>query len=169
MLIGRMFVLGTLRVFVVFTFSVYFIRLWIGRWRWWCGELCVWELSDLYYSYQIHTLLHSSFFFNACCHYTIRNVIHRIEYDPSEARVWVVSSGTENTVFSWSVWRRLPLHEVRKLYLAKSILWFIMMSYIYLLTNIITRIIIFDISVAVMAYLTLPHFFIWSSVFLFDS
>lgn len=37
MLIGRMFVLGTLRVFVVFTFSVYFIRLWIG----WCGELCV--------------------------------------------------------------------------------------------------------------------------------
>ncbi len=36
----------------------------------------------------------------------------RIEYNPSEARVWVVSSGTENTVFSWSVWRRLALHEV---------------------------------------------------------
>lgn len=48
--------------------------------------------------------------------------LYRIEYDPSEARVWVVSSGTENTVFSWSVWRRLPLHEVRKLYLARSIL-----------------------------------------------
>ncbi|KAL7438394.1 hypothetical protein ACHAXH_007614 [Discostella pseudostelligera] len=39
------------------------------------------------------------------------DVCSRIEYDPSEARVWVVSSGTENTVFSWSVWRRLPLHE----------------------------------------------------------
>ena len=36
----------------------------------------------------------------------------RVEEEPSEARVWVVSSGTENTVFSWSVWRRLPLHEV---------------------------------------------------------
>lgn len=30
---------------------------------------------------------------------------------PEEARVWINSSGTENTVFSWSVWRRLPLHE----------------------------------------------------------
>ena len=38
--------------------------------------------------------------------------IKRIEYNPSEAKVWVISSGTENTVFSWSVWRRLPLHEV---------------------------------------------------------
>ena len=36
----------------------------------------------------------------------------RVEEEPSEARTWVVSSGTENTVFSWSVWRRLPLHEV---------------------------------------------------------
>lgn len=39
------------------------------------------------------------------------DVCDRVEEEPTEARVWVVSSGTENTVFSWSVWRRLPLHE----------------------------------------------------------
>jgi len=38
-------------------------------------------------------------------------VCDRVEEEPAESRVWVVSSGTENTVFSWSVWRRLPLHE----------------------------------------------------------
>ncbi len=38
----------------------------------------------------------------------------RVRDHPSEARTWVISSGTENTIFSWSVWRRLPLHEVRK-------------------------------------------------------
>ena len=36
-----------------------------------------------------------------------------MEEEPSGARTWVASSGTENSVFSWSVWRRLPLHEVR--------------------------------------------------------
>ncbi|KAL7519260.1 hypothetical protein ACHAWX_004047 [Stephanocyclus meneghinianus] len=35
----------------------------------------------------------------------------RVNQYPEEARVWINSSGTENTVFSWSVWRRLPLHE----------------------------------------------------------
>ncbi len=35
-----------------------------------------------------------------------------LEEEPDEAKIWVVSSGTENTVFSWSVWRRLPIHEV---------------------------------------------------------
>jgi len=34
-----------------------------------------------------------------------------LEEEPDEAKIWVVSSGTENTVFSWSVWRRLPIHE----------------------------------------------------------
>ncbi|KAL3778147.1 hypothetical protein ACHAW5_002221 [Stephanodiscus triporus] len=38
-------------------------------------------------------------------------VCDRVRDQPSEARTWVVSSGTELTVFSWSVWRRLPLHE----------------------------------------------------------
>ena len=41
------------------------------------------------------------------------HVIFRVEEEPSGARTWVASSGTENSVFSWSVWRRLPLHEVR--------------------------------------------------------
>lgn len=31
--------------------------------------------------------------------------------NPGDARIWVKSSGTENTVFNWSVWKRLPLHE----------------------------------------------------------
>jgi len=35
----------------------------------------------------------------------------RVNSYPEEARIWINSSGTENTVFSWSVWRRLPLHE----------------------------------------------------------
>jgi len=39
------------------------------------------------------------------------DVCDRVEEEPLDARTWVVSSGTENTVFSWSVWRRLPLHE----------------------------------------------------------
>eukprot|EP00581_Thalassiosira_minuscula_P010447 CAMPEP_0183710032 /NCGR_PEP_ID=MMETSP0737-20130205/5913_1 /TAXON_ID=385413 /ORGANISM="Thalassiosira miniscula, Strain CCMP1093" /LENGTH=705 /DNA_ID=CAMNT_0025938255 /DNA_START=99 /DNA_END=2216 /DNA_ORIENTATION=+ len=38
-------------------------------------------------------------------------VCDRVEEEPNEARTWVVSSGTENTSFFWSVWRRLPLHE----------------------------------------------------------
>lgn len=39
------------------------------------------------------------------------NSTNRVNQYPEEARVWINSSGTENTVFSWSVWRRLPLHE----------------------------------------------------------
>lgn len=39
-----------------------------------------------------------------------------LEEEPDEAKIWVVSSGTENTVFSWSVWRRLPIHEVSPLW-----------------------------------------------------
>ena len=55
-----------------------------------------------------------------CCLSYIMNAIYyyfacifRVEEEPSGARTWVASSGTENSVFSWSVWRRLPLHEVR--------------------------------------------------------
>jgi hypothetical protein len=40
-------------------------------------------------------------------------IFFRVEDEPSEARIWVVNSGgSENMTFSWSVWRRLPLHEV---------------------------------------------------------
>jgi hypothetical protein len=35
-----------------------------------------------------------------------------IEEDPDQVRTWVRSKGTENTTFDWSVWRRLPIHEV---------------------------------------------------------
>jgi hypothetical protein len=36
-----------------------------------------------------------------------------IEEDPVQVRTWIRSKGTENTTFDWSVWRRLPIHEVR--------------------------------------------------------
>lgn len=41
-------------------------------------------------------------------------VCERIEEYPKEAKIWVTSSGKDDTLFSWDVWRRLPLHEVRK-------------------------------------------------------
>ena len=34
---------------------------------------------------------------------------------PSQASIWVKSTGTENTTFGWSLWRRLPIHEVSTL------------------------------------------------------
>ena len=39
-------------------------------------------------------------------------VCERIEEHPKEAKIWVTSSGKDDTLFSWDVWRRLPLHEV---------------------------------------------------------
>ena len=36
-----------------------------------------------------------------------------IEVVPEQASIWVASTGTENTTFGWSLWRRLPIHEVR--------------------------------------------------------
>lgn len=36
-----------------------------------------------------------------------------IEEDPNQVQTWVRSKGSENTTFDWSVWRRLPIHEVR--------------------------------------------------------
>jgi hypothetical protein len=38
----------------------------------------------------------------------------RIDENPNEAKIWVTSSGKDNALFSWDVWRRLPLHEVRE-------------------------------------------------------
>jgi hypothetical protein len=31
---------------------------------------------------------------------------------PGQVFTWVKSTGTQNTTFDWSLWRRLPLHEV---------------------------------------------------------
>lgn len=35
-----------------------------------------------------------------------------LEVVPEQAKIWVASTGTENTTFGWSLWRRLPIHEV---------------------------------------------------------
>ena len=35
-----------------------------------------------------------------------------LEVVPEQASIWVTSTGTENTTFGWSLWRRLPIHEV---------------------------------------------------------
>ena len=40
------------------------------------------------------------------------DAIDILEYDPHQVRTWVRSKGSENTTFDWSVWRRLPIHEV---------------------------------------------------------
>ena len=34
------------------------------------------------------------------------------EANPVQVQTWVRSTGTEHTTFDWSVWRRLPIHEV---------------------------------------------------------
>jgi hypothetical protein len=47
--------------------------------------------------------------------YTIHSNLYlstRIEENPDEAKIWVTSSGKDNALFAWDVWRRLPLHEV---------------------------------------------------------
>lgn len=34
-----------------------------------------------------------------------------IQSKPEEAKIWVISTGTVESPFDWSLWRRLPLHE----------------------------------------------------------
>jgi hypothetical protein len=41
-----------------------------------------------------------------------RNVLGISEAHPEQVRTWVRSTGTGNTKFDWSMWRRLPIHEV---------------------------------------------------------
>ena len=41
-----------------------------------------------------------------------RQALDLIEADASQVRTWIRSKGTENTTFAWSMWRRLPIHEV---------------------------------------------------------
>jgi len=40
-----------------------------------------------------------------------RDAFDIIQSHPNQVRTWVRSTGTENTTFNWSFWRRLPLHE----------------------------------------------------------
>jgi hypothetical protein len=42
------------------------------------------------------------------------------EENPAQVQTWVRSHGTENTTFHWSVWRRLPIHEVSNFFLLFS-------------------------------------------------
>jgi hypothetical protein len=42
-----------------------------------------------------------------------RQALDIAEENPDQVRTWVRSTGTENTTFAWSMWRRLPIHEVR--------------------------------------------------------
>lgn len=39
------------------------------------------------------------------------HAVELAEQFPEMAETWVISSGTANTTFNWSLWRRLPLHE----------------------------------------------------------
>lgn len=41
-----------------------------------------------------------------------REAFDILQEDPDQARTWIRSKGTESTTFDWSVWRRLPIHEV---------------------------------------------------------
>ena len=41
-----------------------------------------------------------------------RDALDISEANPEQVRTWVRSTGTENTTFEWSMWRRLPIHEV---------------------------------------------------------
>lgn len=41
-----------------------------------------------------------------------RKALDIAEEHPEQVRTWVRSTGTENTTFTWSMWRRLPIHEV---------------------------------------------------------
>jgi len=45
-----------------------------------------------------------------------RGALDIAEDHPEQVRTWVRSTGTTNTTFTWSMWRRLPIHEVRRLY-----------------------------------------------------
>jgi len=40
-----------------------------------------------------------------------RRALQIIDGMPEQAAVWVISTGTVETTFGWSLWRRLPLHE----------------------------------------------------------
>lgn len=40
-----------------------------------------------------------------------REALRITEESPSQVSTWVKSTGTQNTTFDWSLWRRLPIHE----------------------------------------------------------
>ena len=46
-----------------------------------------------------------------------RDALRITKESPYQVFTWVRSTGTQNTTFDWSLWRRLPLHEVCSLLL----------------------------------------------------
>lgn len=50
--------------------------------------------------------------FNAIEETKWTDALDLLEVVPEQASIWVASTGTENTTFGWSLWRRLPIHEV---------------------------------------------------------
>lgn len=40
-----------------------------------------------------------------------REALRLVHESPNQVKAWVKSTGTQNTTFDWSLWRRLPLHE----------------------------------------------------------
>lgn len=45
-----------------------------------------------------------------------RDALDIAEGFPEQVSTWVRSTGTANTTFKWSMWRRLPIHEVSLLF-----------------------------------------------------
>jgi hypothetical protein len=43
-----------------------------------------------------------------------REAFDILQDDPDQVRTWIRSKGAESTTFDWSVWRRLPIHEVSR-------------------------------------------------------
>jgi hypothetical protein len=37
-----------------------------------------------------------------------------LQYHPEQASIWILSTGTMNTTFNWSKWKRLPIHEAAR-------------------------------------------------------
>jgi hypothetical protein len=52
--------------------------------------------------------------FNAIAESDWDTARHVLEMLPEQARTWVVSTGTVQTTFDWSIWKRLPLHEASR-------------------------------------------------------
>jgi hypothetical protein len=52
--------------------------------------------------------------FNAIAESDWDTARHILEMHPEQARTWVVSTGTVQTTFDWSIWKRLPLHEASR-------------------------------------------------------
>lgn len=58
-----------------------------------------------------------------------REALDIAEDDPEQVRTWVRSTGTANTTFKWSMWKRLPIHEVSFLPTVGFVGMFVLVSF----------------------------------------